>query len=73
LTRLKSRRINAILEHDLQLIEKAEELQEGAKKIVSMEIGEEGWRAALDGLITKVEALDSLIDARAEALRGLSG
>ena len=69
--KVKEDKLDKILEYDLQLIERSEELKKNIEKLVSMRFGEEEWRSLLEKLIGSIEELDSLIDSRSEILRGL--
>jgi len=69
--KVKEDKLDAVIEHDLGLIEKAESLKVDVEKAVSIEPGKDEWRAAMDELISKVEELDGLVDKRSEILRGL--
>jgi hypothetical protein len=39
--------------------------------VASIEIGTDDWKIAMDAVISKVEDLDTLVDERANLLRGL--
>lgn len=69
--KVKEDKLDKILEYDLQLIERSEELKKNAEKLVSMKVGEDDWRSLLEKLISSVEELDSLVDSRSEILRGI--
>lgn len=69
--KVREDKLDKILEYDLSLIEKAESIRMDARKIVMMDVGGREWREAMDGLTSKIEELDSLIDKRSEILRGL--
>jgi len=71
--KVKEDKLDAVIEHDVSLIEKAESLRVDIEKSVDMEPGKDEWKAAMDELITKVEELDGLVDKRSEVLRGLGG
>jgi hypothetical protein len=70
--KVKEDKLEAILKHDLGLLERAEAIKVDVQKIVKTESGGEDWRLALDELISKVEELDGMIEQRSEILRGLS-
>ncbi|RLG00883.1 MAG: hypothetical protein DRN49_02345 [Thaumarchaeota archaeon] len=69
--KVREDKLDDILEHDLKLIESADEIKKDIEKMVSLEPGTDDWRKALEELIVKVGELDSLIDERADTLRGL--
>jgi len=71
--KVREDKLDAVIEHDLGLIEKAEALRADVEKAVGIEPGKDEWRAAVDELISKVEELDGLVDKRSEVLRGLGG
>jgi hypothetical protein len=66
-------KLDAVIQYDLGLIEKAESLRGDVEKVVRIEPGKDEWRSAMDDLIPKVEELDGIIDKRTEILRGLQG
>ena len=70
--KVREDKLNEILEHDLKLIESADEIKEDVEKMVNLEPGTDDWRKALEGLVAKVGELDNLVDRRANILRGLS-
>lgn len=70
--KVREDKLDVILEHDLKLIESANNLKKEVENILSMEPGVEEWRKAIDGLMGKVEELDKLVDERIEILRGLA-
>jgi len=71
--KVKEDKLDAVIEHDLSLIEKAESLKADVEKLVSIEPGKDKWKAAMDDLISKIEELDALVDKRSDILRGLGG
>jgi len=71
--KVKEDKLDAIIEHDLVLIEKAESLKVDVEKAVKLETGKDEWRAAMDDLISKTDELDGLVDKRSDVLRGLGG
>jgi len=71
--KVREDKLDAVLEHDANLIEKADALKVGVEQMVKMEFGKDEQRKAMDDLIAGVEELDRLIDERTEILRGLGG
>jgi hypothetical protein len=71
--KVKEDKLDTVIGHDVNLIEKAEALKIEVEKVSKIEPGNDEWRTAMDDLISKVEELDSLIDKRSEILRGLAG
>jgi len=69
--KVREDKLDAVIEHDVGLIEKAESLRVDVEKTVAMEPGKDDWRTAMDELISRVEELDGLVDKRSEVLRGL--
>lgn len=71
--KVKENKLDAVLRHDLSLIEKAEAVKASVKKSNQIEAGTADWRAAMDAVIAEIEELDKLVDERAAILRGLGG
>ncbi|MDI6805739.1 MAG: hypothetical protein QMD20_03625 [Candidatus Bathyarchaeia archaeon] len=71
--KVKEDKLDAVLEYDVNLIEKAEAIKTDVEKVNALEPGKDEWRTAMDELISKVEELDGLVDKRSEILRGLGG
>ena len=69
--KVKEDKLDSVIQHDLSLIEKAESIKENVEKVASMEPGMDDWKTAMDAVISKVEDLDTLVDERANLLRGL--
>ncbi|MEM2972028.1 MAG: hypothetical protein QW270_06365 [Candidatus Bathyarchaeia archaeon] len=69
--KVREDKLVSVIEHDLNLIEKAESVRASVEKVVGAEPSGEEWRAAMDELTSKVEELDRLVDKRSEILRGL--
>ena len=69
--KVKENKLDSVIQHDLSLIEKAESIKDDVGKVSSMEPGSDDWKTAMDAVTAKVEALDKLIDERANLLRGL--
>jgi len=69
--KVREDRLDKVIEHDLMLIEKAEEILNKAKEIKSMRVGTDDWRNALMDLTSLVEEFDELIDKRTEILKSL--
>ncbi len=71
--KVKEDKLDALIQHDLSLIEKAEALKVDAEYLAKTEPGKKEWRRLIDELISKTGELDTLIDKRVEILRGLVG
>jgi hypothetical protein len=71
--KVREDKLDAVLQHDLDLIERASYLRVDVEKVVGMEPGKDEWRTSMDGLISKVEELDGFVDKRSEVLKGLGG
>ncbi|MEM2111692.1 MAG: hypothetical protein QXX08_07425 [Candidatus Bathyarchaeia archaeon] len=69
--KVKEDKLDAVIEHDVSLIEKAESIRIDVEKVAAMEPGKDEWRTAMDELVSKIEELDSLVDKRSEIMRGL--
>lgn len=72
-TRVKEGELEMVIQHDLNLIEKAEAIKSSAESLSRVKPGDDEWRRAIDDLISRVEELDLLVDRRVEILRGLVG
>lgn len=71
--KVKENKLDAVIQHDLNLIEKADSVKADVEKTVSIEPGTEEWRTGMDALVSKIEQLDSLVNERSDLLRGLEG
>ena len=69
--KVREDKLERVLQHDLELVEMAEGVRAEMERSSKVEPGTEDWRKAIDGLITRVEELDTLVDRRDEMLRGL--
>ena len=71
--KVKEDKLDSVIQHDLNLIERAESIKTDVEKTVSIEPGTDEWRTAMDALVAKIEELDSLVNERSNLLRGLEG
>ncbi len=71
--KVKEDKLDAVTQHDLSLIEKADSIKTDCENVNKMQPENTDWGTAMDNLISKVEELDGLIDQRSEILRGLAG
>src|SRR3972149_628126 len=71
--KVKEDKLDAVIQHDLSLIERAESIKADVEKTVSIEPGTDEWRTAMDALVSRIEELDSLVNERSNLLRGLEG
>jgi hypothetical protein len=71
--KVKEDKLDSVIQHDLNLIERAESIKTDVEKTVSIEPGTDEWRTAMDALVSKIEELDSLVNERSNLLRGLEG
>jgi hypothetical protein len=71
--KVKEDKLDSVIQHDLNLIERAESIKTDVEKTVSIDPGTDEWRTAMDALVSKIEELDSLINERSNLLRGLEG
>ncbi len=69
--KVKENKLDAIIQHDLNLIEKADFIKMRIENLTKMETGKDEWKEAINELISKVGELDELVDQRSEFLRGL--
>lgn len=70
--KIREDKLDAVISHDLSLIEKAESIKAIVSDLFSKNIGTPEWKNTLTGLISAVRELDQLIDERIELLEGLS-
>ncbi|MCX8177572.1 MAG: hypothetical protein N3F10_04655 [Candidatus Bathyarchaeota archaeon] len=69
--KVREDKLDAILQHDLSLIEKVDVIRDGVETLVKNEVGAE-WRGMILNLISRVDELDALVNKRAEILMGLT-
>ncbi|MEM0314149.1 MAG: hypothetical protein QW056_00635 [Candidatus Bathyarchaeia archaeon] len=70
--KVREDKLDAVLQHDLGLIEKAEAIKGSVENFVKKQVMEEG-RGVILNLLDKADELDALVNKRAEMLRGLTG
>jgi len=71
--KVKEDKLDTVIQHDVSLIDKAEEIKASSEQVAKMQPGNDDWGPAVDALISKVEEYDALIDKRSDILRGLGG
>jgi hypothetical protein len=71
--KVKEDKLDAVLQFDAGLIEKAEEIRAGSEQVAKMQPGNDDWGTAMDALTAKVDEFDAFIDKRSEMLRALAG
>jgi len=71
--RVREDKLNGVIQHDLNMIEKADSIKADVQKVVGLQPGADDWGVAMDALISKVDEFDRFIDDRANVLRGLQG
>ena len=71
--RVREDRLNAVIQYDINMVEKAEAIKTDVDKLGSMQPSTDDWGTAMDALISKVDDFDRFIDERAGVLRGLQG
>ncbi|MEM1545841.1 MAG: hypothetical protein QXY40_04250 [Candidatus Methanomethylicia archaeon] len=64
-------RLDKVIEHDLSLIEKTEEILRKVRDASSKTPGSEDWRKCLTELTELTEEIDQLIDCRVEILKSI--
>ncbi len=69
--KVKEDKLDSVIQYDLTLIEKADAIKMDMDKVVSIEVGTDEWRTAMDALTAKVDELDRFVDERTNILRGL--
>ncbi|MCS7118257.1 MAG: hypothetical protein NZ957_05685 [Thaumarchaeota archaeon] len=70
--KVREDKLDAVLRHDLSLIEKAESIRTSIADLLTKELGTEDWRGKLAQLRQAVAEFDGLIDERSRILKGLS-
>ncbi|MEM2092056.1 MAG: hypothetical protein QXR59_02070 [Candidatus Bathyarchaeia archaeon] len=70
--KVREDKLDAVLQHDLSLIEKADSLKASAEALVKIEVGKEEWKRGIEDLIARTDELDALVDRRVEIFRGLT-
>jgi hypothetical protein len=70
--KVKEDKLDSVLQYDVGLIEKAEEIRSGAEQVAKMQPGNSDWETAIDQLTAKVEEYDTFIDKRSGILRALA-
>ncbi|MBS7640599.1 MAG: hypothetical protein QXJ19_03460 [Candidatus Bathyarchaeia archaeon] len=71
--KVKEDKLEAALQLDLSLIERADSLKASAEEFVKAAPGGDEWRRCMDNLLSRIEEIDNLIDKRVEIFRGLTG
>jgi hypothetical protein len=71
--KVKEDKLDSVLQYDVGLIDKAEEIRAGSEQVAKMQPGNDDWGTAMDALTSKVEEFDALIDKRSDILRALAG
>ncbi len=70
--KVREDKLDAVIEHDLSMIERAERVKKLASELMAANAGSEEWRQKLDTLRAAVAEIDKLIDERMMMLRGLA-
>jgi len=71
--RVREDKLNAVIQYDISMVEKANAIKADVEKLGSMQPGADDWGKAMDALISEVGEFDTFIDERAGILRGLQG
>jgi len=71
--KVKEDKLDSAIQHDLSLIEQAGSVKTDVDKVVSIDVGTDEWRTAMDSILGKINVLDSFIDERSNLLQGLAG
>jgi hypothetical protein len=71
--RVREDKLNAVIQYDTSMIEKAGAIKTDVDKVDSMQTGADDWSTAMDALVSKVDEFDKFIDERVGVLRGLQG
>jgi len=69
--KVKEDKLDMVIQHDLDLIEKADTIKNEVEKTLTLAVGSAEWNTAMDAIIANVEGLDTLVDERSYILRGL--
>ncbi|GBC71811.1 hypothetical protein HRbin02_01599 [Candidatus Calditenuaceae archaeon HR02] len=70
--KVKEDKLDAVIDHDLSLIERAERVKILASELVGKEVGSDEWGEKLRALRSAVSEIDKLIDERTNILKGLT-
>ncbi|MEM2272825.1 MAG: hypothetical protein QXX56_01240 [Candidatus Bathyarchaeia archaeon] len=71
--KVREDKLDAVLQLDLELIEKADSLKTSAEVFIKTAPGGNEWGQCINNLILKIEEIEGLIDRRVEIFRGLIG
>jgi hypothetical protein len=70
--KVKEDKLDAVVQQDLGLIERADSLLDKVNKIIIINVGTDDWRKEMDDLISSVDGLGLFFDERTNILKGLS-
>lgn len=70
--KVKEDKLDAVIRHDLSLIERAESIRSSVAELMGREPGTDEWKAKLSEVRAAVSEFDRLIDERTKILKGLA-
>jgi len=70
--KVKEDKLDTVMQADYDMIAKADSIKTDCDSLAKIQPGTDDWGTAADALVTKIDDFDSLIDQRADILRGLS-
>ncbi|MEM1515204.1 MAG: hypothetical protein QXH24_04045 [Candidatus Bathyarchaeia archaeon] len=70
--KVREDKLDAAIQLDLSLIERADSLKASAEAFAKTVPGEDEWKKYMESLVLKIEEMDNLIDRRIEIFRGLT-
>ncbi|MDW8084457.1 MAG: hypothetical protein RMI49_04590 [Candidatus Caldarchaeum sp.] len=70
--KVREDKLDAVIRHDLNLVEKAESIKTLASQLTASEPDSEEWKAAANNLRSALSEFDRLIDERTKILKGLA-
>ncbi|MCS7110168.1 MAG: hypothetical protein NZ956_01695, partial [Candidatus Caldarchaeum sp.] len=70
--KVREDKLDAVIRHDLNLVEKAESIKTLASQLTVLEPASEEWKAAANNLRAALSEFDRLIDERTKIFKGLA-
>lgn len=70
--KVREDKLDAVIQHDLSLIQKAEVIKDLVSQLLATEAGGDEWRSRAGELKTALAEFDGLVDERARIFRGLA-
>ncbi|MCS6769573.1 MAG: hypothetical protein NZ570_03960 [Candidatus Caldarchaeum sp.] len=70
--KVREDKLDAVISHDLSLIEKAESIKTLVSQLIQEEAGSDGWRSKASELRAALTEFDRLLDERTRIFKGLA-